>query len=318
MSGVKEMTYYLGVDIGGTKIAVGVGDQEGHILAQSRVKTPVDDADQGLNAIGQQAQSLCAQMGLGLDRIAAVGVGTPGPLDGARLLKTANLPGWEGVDLADSLTKRLGCPTFVQNDATAAAMGEWLYGAGRRVNHMVYVTISTGIGSGLIVNGREDGGAQGNAGEFGHLVVKRQGPPCRCGNFGCLETLASGTAIARRGREEKDRSPFLRRHDVIETKTVFEGAAAGDPRCQAIISEVVDYLGLGLSYLVNLFNPERIVLGGGVMAHVDHAFVEALEAATGQYSIPPMFQVVTLTQAAFKDDSGLVGAFAVAMQGLSG
>ncbi|SMC01864.1 glucokinase [Sulfobacillus thermosulfidooxidans DSM 9293] len=307
------MAYFAGVDIGGTKIAIGIGTETGKILFESRLVTADwHSGSDALDAIAQEIQHLCHQAHIALESISCVGVGSPGPLDGGKLLKTANLPSWEGLDLQAGLTLRTGRPTAVENDATAAAIGEWLFGAGQGLQHFVYVTVSTGIGAGIVANGSRYAGIQGNAGELGHIVLKPDGPLCRCGRHGCLETLASGTAIQKAALEQANHSRYLKSLSVINTSAVFEGARQGDETCQSILFEAGKYLGLGLSYLVNLFNPQAIILGGGVVVNQPQ-WLDTIKTFTADYSMKELFQAVSINLAQLGKDSGLQGALATAI-----
>ncbi len=307
------MAYFAGVDIGGTKIAVGLGTENGKILLEERFPTAeVERGDEGLTRIAAVVRELCDRQQIAVRDLAAVGVGSPGPLDHGTLLRTANLPLWEGINLSAGLHNLLQIPCRVENDATAAGMGEWMFGAGRGVNDMVYVTVSTGIGAGFIANGQLYGGEQGNAGELGHVVMEPGGPLCHCGNRGCLETLASGTAIARIGQEQKENSPYLRAVDRVDAPTVFAGARAKDDVCQKIIDDMARNLGRGLSFLVNLQNPARIVLGGGVMENGDMLLPMVIKY-TENYSMPALFKAADIVLAGLGQDSGLAGALAVAL-----
>ncbi|AUW94096.1 ROK family protein [Sulfobacillus sp. hq2] len=310
------MDYFAGVDIGGTKIAVGIGDASGRILLESQLVTAdLPGGGEALDAITAEIDALCQRLGIERAQLRAIGVGSPGPLNGGKLFKTANLPAeWEGLDIEGGLRLRSGILTVVENDATAAAMGEWLYGAGKGLKHMVYVTISTGIGAGMVVNGMRDAGVQGNAGEFGHIVMKPDGPLCRCGKHGCLETLASGTAIARMAAERLADSPFLQQSQTIDAALVFSGANAQDATCQSILDTASFYLGLGLSYLVNLYNPEMIVLGGGVMAN-HHEWIQSIHDNTQRFSMDAMFPAVRIVPAQLGTASGMQGALAAAVMG---
>jgi glucokinase len=307
------LAYYAGVDIGGTKIAVGIGRETGDILGEGRLMTSeFTDGDKGLDAIAGEIKELCDKLGISMDSLSRIGVGSPGPLDGGKLLKTANLPTWEGVDLSAGLKLRTGRPTAVENDATAAAIGEWQFGAGKGLQHFVYVTVSTGVGSGIVVNGSRYAGIQGNAGEIGHMVMKPQGSVCRCGRRGCLETLASGTAIQQRAMERAESSPYLKTMATIEAQDVFAGAVKGDLTCQSIIREASQYLGLGLSYLVNLFNPQALILGGGVMVNQPE-WLNIIIPFVAEYSMADLFQPVNIALAQLGTDSGLLGAIATAV-----
>lgn len=313
------MAYFGAVDIGGTKIAVGIGTQDGDLLVSGRFPTPKDDAQTAMDMIAHQFESLSQQVGIEVEKLSVIGVGTPGPLAGTQLLKTANLPKWEGIDLAAGLSMRLGVGVAVQNDATSAGLAEWYYGAGQGTKDMVYITVSTGIGGGIVAGGRVLGGVQGNAGEVGHLVIERHGPTCQCGNQGCLESLASGTAIGRLGQIRQADSPYLKnmKRENITAATVFAGAKAEDLTCQNIVDQTAEYLGLGVGYLINLFNPERVVMGGGVMAHAGQEFLNRISQWAKSYAMPVLYEACSLHLAQLGDDSGLIGALAVAMQGLA-
>lgn len=307
------MAYFAGVDIGGTKIAVGLGNENGQIVLEERF--PTKEAVQGavgIQRIAQEIRRLCDRQQITVNDLAAIGVGSPGPLDHGTLLRTANLPEWEGINLVTGLESLLQKPCRVENDATAAGMGEWMFGAGKGTRNMVYVTVSTGIGSGIVANGQLYGGAQGNAGELGHVVVEPGGPLCHCGNHGCLETLASGTAIARIGQEQKIQSDYLRNLDPIDAPAVFAGARAEDRVCRNIIDAAARNLGRGLSIMVNVQNPERIVLGGGVMENGD-MWLPLIKQYTRQFSLQALYQAVDIVLAGLGQDSGLVGALAVAV-----
>lgn len=307
------MPIAMGIDIGGTKIALGIGDETGRVMAEDQIWTrDVPDPREALDAMGDLAKKVLHQADVSCKEIQAIGVGSPGPLDGGTVLGTSNLAGWHGTDLAEGLSTRLGRPTYVENDATAAGLGEWLFGAGRGSRDMVYVTVSTGIGAGIVAGGAVVSGSHGNAGELGHIVIEPDGPSCPAGHRGCLESLSSGTAIARMGRERQKMSAFLAQRPEIQTKDVFDGAAAGDLVCQDIVARAADTLGRGLSYLVNLCNPELMVLGGGVMTHADAIYRDAVTRALALYSLPDLFPSMTIVPAQLGGEAGLVGALAVA------
>jgi len=234
-------------------------------------------------------------------------------LDGSVLLDTSNLHGWKGLDWEQGLKTRVGLPVSVQNDATAAGLGEWLYGSGRGTKNCLYVTVSTGIGAGIIIDGALYRGSRGNAGEFGHVVMKPDGVLCSAGHRGCLESMASGTAITRMGKERREESVYLRGLEGVETKDVFDGYQRGDAVCVDIIDYAADALGLGLSYLINLFNPEKIILGGGVATHVPESYHSRVWAATERWSLAALVKVASLVRAELGEESGLMGALAVAV-----
>jgi glucokinase len=305
---------FIAIDVGGTKIAVGVGREDGKLGATQFIATDVAwTKEQVLDEIAEVVRELREKTQLGPNDVTWVGLGTPGPLDGSTLLEASNLHGWKGLNWETGLKSRLGLSVSVANDATAAGLGEWLYGAGRGTQDCLYVTVSTGIGAGIVTNGRLYAGARGNAGEFGHIVMQPDGPLCPAGHRGCLESLASGTAIRRDARERRASSKYLSGLEDIETKDVFVGYVSGDEVCQDIIAQATDRLALGLSYLVDLFNPEVIVLGGGVGTHAPQDYWQRLEDGLRTWALPALADAVHLVPAQLGEDSGLLGALAVAV-----
>lgn len=308
------MANYIAIDVGGTKIAIGVGDEKGHFLATEVLPTNTSQGiDSALDEISEAVKRVLSHAEVSLSRIARIGVGSPGPLSGTTLLGTANLPGWKGLDWKSGLEKRLGAPVAVANDATAAGLGEWVFGQGQGTQNCLYVTVSTGIGAGIVASGKLYGGARGNAGEFGHIIMKKDGPRCPAGHSGCLESLASGTAIRRMGQERKNDSEYLKALAQVDTKDVFLGYESGDPVCQDIVFEAADWLGLGLSYLVNLFNPEIIIVGGGVATHAPQDWRDRLWQGIQHWALEAMVDVVKLVPAKLGEESGLMGALALAL-----
>jgi glucokinase len=304
----------LGVDIGGTKIALGLANEQGAVIAQDRfLVAETKTAEQSLDRVADMARRLSAEHH---QPITQIGIGSPGPFHDGRLTQSANLPGWDGVDLAGSLSGRLNAPAHLQNDANAAAIGEWMFGQGQHTSHMAYITISTGVGAGLVLNGAPYGGPHGNAAEIGHIVIDTRGPQCNCGLTGCLEAMASGTAMGRVGRQRASSSAFLkgRPSDSIGAKDVIEGWRQGDGVCTEIVGQIAQYLGHGLGILINLVNPERIVLGGGVM-NAGQPLLVLIQHWTEVYSMPTLFRETDIVLSSLGDDTGLMGAIAVAMVG---
>ncbi|MCL6647672.1 MAG: ROK family protein [Chloroflexi bacterium] len=241
-----------------------------------------------------------------------VGVAAPGPLDPKRgvLLRLPNLPQWpEALPLAELLAERLGAPTRVDNDANLAALGEHRFGAGRGVDHLVYLTVSTGIGGGIISGGRLLHGVHGFAGEVGHQVILPDGPPCGCGGRGCLEVLASGTAIVRRAQAAGLPADRLAEEGAA---AVFAAAAAGDPRAQEVIAGATRALGLGVVNLLHVFDPALVVLGGGV-TQAGEALFGPVRAVVASLAMPG-FRETPILPAALGDEAGLYGAAVVAAE----
>lgn len=309
----------LGIDIGGTKSVVGVADESGNLLAHKRIKTPnVLGPQINIGMILPAAYDVIKQSG---KRISSIGIGCGGPLDRKTgvLHKVPNLPGWEGLCLTDIFSEEFGVPAYLDNDATAAAMGEAMFGAGKGVDHLVYLTISTGIGGGIIIGGKPYRGVGDNAGEFGHMKILPDGPPCKCGDHGCLESLASGTSIARIAREgliDNSQSALLRladSHEDVTAELVAKAAADGDDFALRVWSEAMYHLGLGVANVVNALNPRMVILGGGVTRAGDQLF-GPVRKVVSERAMKPLAADVVIVPAANGDLVGLMGAFAVAIE----
>lgn len=248
----------------------------------------------------------------------AVGLSVGGPLDAATGVLTAppHLPGWIDVPIVELTRREFGRPVVMENDATAAALAEFRFGAGRGVRTMIYLTISTGVGGGAVIDGRLHRGAAGNGGELGHLMVRPGGRPCTCGRRGCLEAYVSGTNIAARAAEGlrggAGTGSSLATADPLTAADVSAAAAAGDPFARAIWAETTDLLGQAVTDLANLFEPELVVLGGGV-TRAGALLLEPVAAKVAREAMGPVAAVVRLALAGLGDVVGVVGAGAVAM-----
>jgi len=314
MSGRK---WVIGIDLGGTKIGTGLVDLDGQVHVRDYQLTK---AIQGRDAVIERmiaaARHVMDKANVRSDDVSSIGVGAPGPLDIPKGMLTdpPNLPTWRNVPLRQIVRDALGIPTYLENDANAAAIGEYLYGAGRGTRNMIYVTVSTGIGGGLILNGQIFHGVSGGAGEIGHTTILPNGPHCGCGNRGCLEALSSGTAIAREGQELVNRGvPTLIAELVkdapysVSAKDVVEAMRQGDAYATEIIIQAMHYLGIGMANLVNLFNPEMIVIGGG-LSNLGEMLLDPVRRGIALRAFPAAAQQVRVTLAQLGDDVGIVGA----------
>lgn len=319
------MTGYLaGVDLGGTKILTVLADSDGGIAAEIEVPT---EAGGGyahvLDRIAATVEAVCRQAGVPWEVVAAVGAGAPGPLDSRTgVIHQAPNLGWRDVPFGDDLAARLGRPVYLENDANLGALGEYTFGAGRGSADMVFVTVSTGIGGGLILRGGIYSGAGGGAGEIGHIKVVPDGPRCGCGARGCLEAVASGTAIARRAREliaAGAGTAVLQQAggdpERVTAGTVAAAARAGDPEARSILDEAVGYLGTGLAAVLNLLNPELVVLGGGVMKSADLLW-DTLDRVLRAQALDTAYRRVRLVQGVLGGRAGALGAVALARRGI--
>ena len=310
----------LAVDLGGSRLRVAIVDGGGGIRARHDATTPAADGPEAvvgaiLAAVGELLPGGAAS------RCAAVAVAAPGPLDPVTgvVLAAPNLPGWSGYPLADRLTAALGMPVLVRNDANLAALGESLYGAGRNRDPLVYLTVSTGVGGAIVQGGHVVEGATGLAGELGHAILLAGGPACNLGHEGCLEALCSGTAIALRAREEiaRGRESLLRERartgGAITAHDVATAAAAGDPLALEVWTRATTFLGLAIGSFINIFDPARVIVGGGVSRSWP-LLREPLLAAAGRVVMSPERRRVDVVPAALGDDSGLLGAAACALE----
>jgi len=237
-----------GIDLGGTQVRVAVARSDGRIVATSRNRT---DALRTPRRVVEWAAEQITHLADG-EAVRGVGIGAPGPTDPARgvLVNPPNLRGWRNVPLAPMLREVLGCPAHLENDANLAGLGEHRHGAGRGTSTMVYITWSTGVGAGLILDGRLFSGAHGTAGEVGHMILDPKGPLDGCGQRGCVEAYCGGGALARETGESAE--------------ALFDEAEAGDTEAEARVREAATQMGYALINIANLFDPEMVVMGGGV------------------------------------------------------
>jgi len=304
----------IGVDLGGTKMLVGVVDSDQHVHHESRESSTgltEDEVVEGLARELKEARDARPD-------VVAAGMGIPATIDRARgvAVQAVNLE-ISDVPIRDLMQERLGLPVFLDNDANVAALAEHLYGAGRGANDVVMLTIGTGIGGGLILSGEVYRGATGAAAELGHIVVNEDGPRCQgnCPNHGCVETYASGTALAREGRAAAEREPdsALGRalaNGPIVGRTVTQLAASGDPLASQVVAEAGKHLGVALASLANIFNPDVFLIGGGVSA-VGDLLLDPAREELGARALPPMNRT-PVKLAELGPDAGMVGAAAMA------
>jgi len=314
--------YVAGVDLGGTKIYTALADDSGRLLAETIVATGAGDGGEAVvRRIAATVAEVCASGGSGVD-ISALGIGVPGPINPATgLVDQAPNLGWRNVPVKEILQQTLGVPVLADNDANLAALGEHRFGAGAGVRNMVYVTVSTGIGGGLILDGKIYHGVSGAAGELGHMVIDPLGPLCSCGRRGCLEALASGTAMANRARElvaagcgQAILHKAGGRAENIDALTVAAAAAGGDGEAIDILKDAGKALGMGLANLVNLLNPALVVLGGGAM-NAGRLLWETMEQELKVRALAAALENLRVVPAALGKRSGLMGAVALALRG---
>ena len=317
-------TNVVGVDMGGTKILSAVIDAKGNILSTAKVPTKADEAPSVvIDRIADAIQKAIGKSGVNEASIEAIGIGAPGPLDPATgvVIFAPNL-GWRDIRLKDELETRVGIPTFVDNDVNVGTLGEHVFGAGQGVQNVVGIFVGTGIGGGIILQGELFHGASKTAGEIGHIIVKAGGPKCGCGTRGCLEALASRTAMAKqfqkaiKKKKQKSIVTELTNGDLrtIRSGVLAKAIRANDKLTLKIFKKVTKYLGVGIGSIVNFLNPEMIILGGGVVEALDDTFLDNIRAAAKKYALPNTLDGVQIVRAELGDNSGILGAAALARQ----
>lgn len=307
----------LAVDLGGTKILTAVIGIGGRILARKYCLTR---ADEGLGVVVQRIlsalDSVLKEAGMDLSQVGGISLAAAGAIDATRGVITVspNLPGWNDVPLRDIIKEKLKTDTWLINDAKAAALGEYHFGAGRGTRNLIYLTVSTGIGGGIITNGELYFGHRGSAGEIGHMTIDTNGPPCACGNVGCLEVMASGTAVAKDALERLNRGEKSMLREIVSgdlaqvtAKEVAGAAAKGDGLALEVITRAATYLGVGLVNLVNTLNPEIIVIGGG-MSKMGALLFDPAKRVVAERALPLAVESVRIVPADRPDDAGLLGA----------
>ena len=320
----KKQRYILGVDLGGTNIVVGALPSDG--ARECPVRSVPTRADQGADAVVDRIVQLIelvisdtrAEKGASRSDFVGVGIGAPGPLDRDRgLVIVAPNLGWHDFPLRDRISDRVGLPATLDNDANCATYGEWWQGAAKGGRHVVGMTIGTGIGGGLILDGRLFHGASDVAGEIGHMTIDSTGRRCKCGNYGCLEAYASGTAIAVRAREALDRDETgsilleLAGGDPehITAATVYGAAQQGDALARELVQETARFLGAGVANLLNIFNPDTVVIAGGV-TQAGALLFEPLRVEARRRAFRPAVDACRILPGILPGTAGVVGAIA--------
>ena len=308
--------YVIGVDLGGTKISTAISTIEGNILANVVLPTKAEEGEAAvLGRIVQSIDEVIVGSSTSIDEIEAIGIGSPGPLDAKKgiIITTPNLP-FKNYNLVQPLKEKYNIPVYLDNDANAAAIGEYMFGAGKGKNSIVYFTVSTGVGGGAVLDGKVYRGHTSNALEIGHTTVDPNGPRCNCGNLGCLEAMSSGTAIAKKGKEAVSTNveTSLKKYDTVTSYEVFKEAEAGDEVAKDIIDNALTYLGIGVANAISTFDPEMIIIGGGVSKAGDIVF-DTVKKVVNKRCFKSMAESCEIVPAGLGSDAGVVGAVALAI-----
>lgn len=310
-----EKKYTIGVDLGGTTITAGLVDENLKILEKITCDTnlprPAEEVEQ---SIADLCHQVAEKAGVTFDEIKWVGIGTPGSVNEGVVEFNANF-GYSYWPLAANMSERLGCKVYIENDANAAAYGEYIAGAARGARYAVAITLGTGIGCGVIINGKIFSGFNHAGAELGHMVIVKDGRPCMCGRKGCWEKYASARALTEDTREAMRRHPDNMMWQLVggdlskvNAKTAYDGMRAGDPVATEVVNKFTDYVGCGLTDVVNIFQPEIICIGGGISKEGEtllapvRAYIDREEYARTSH------RRVTLKTAQLRNDAGVVGA----------
>ncbi len=324
MPGRKEQQLpVLAVDLGGTKILTAIISDNGEMLAREYLLTRADKGPESVtDRLLSAIEHILSQGNIGSSGVGSISIASAGAIDVEKgvITLSPNLPAWRDIPLRDIVKEKLGIDTFVLNDASAAALGEHRFGAGKGVNNLVFVTVSTGIGGGIIIDGRLYSGTSGCAGEIGHMTVDVNGPRCNCGNVGCWETLASGGAIAREAKRRISQGEQSSLTEMVKGGTenitaekVSLAARAGDTLALDVITRAAGYFGVGIVNLVNIFNPEMVIVGGGV-AKMGDILLEPARQMVRERAYQLASDAVRIVPARLGDDSGVFGAAVFAFE----
>lgn len=315
------MSYFVGVDIGGTNVEMGILNELGEILIKKSIKTDSKKgAEDTFGRIWTAINSLITELGITKDDIKSIGMGIPGPVLNNSVVKIAANFSWGDNFPAKELMEKIsGKPVKVGNDVKLIALGETLFGAGRGYKNSITIPIGTGIAAGIIINGAIVEGADGAAGEFGHVVVNKQGYKCGCGLTGCLETYCSATGIIREGKrrlaENKDNALYRRINgsiDSLEARDIFDLAKARDKFCMDIVDWFCEYMAEGIGMLLNILNPEIIIFSGGV-ARAGEILLDGVKKNLAKYALGMTMENLKFAFGELNEEAGIKGAAALVM-----
>jgi glucokinase len=318
----KELPVLV-VDLGGTKIITAVISRKGEIITRYYQPTLASEGPQlVIERILSGIDHLLSQSNLSLSQLSAISIAAAGIIDLKKgiITEAPNLPGWRNIPLKSIVEEKYKVTTFLINDADAAALGEHRFGAGRGLDNLILLTLGTGVGGGIIINGKLYLGSSGSAAEIGHMIVEVNGTRCRCGNTGCLETLASGTAMAKEAMSRISQGAKSSLSEMVEGKLeditaekVYLAAKGGDSLALEVIARAAYYLGIASVNLVNIFNPEMIIIGGSV-AEMGDLLLEPVRQMIKERAFPLLAQSVRIVPARLGNDAGIFGAAIFALE----
>jgi glucokinase len=323
----RRPPYYLGIDLGGTNVKSGVVDDDGHSLSSVSIETHASRGPEaGVATLAEAGRRAVEASGLSWDEITGVGLGTPGTMDipAGMLLEPPNLPGWDDFPVRDRLAELLGKQTILQNDANAAAYGEYWAGAGKGLTSLVLLTMGTGIGGGIVERGRIVEGRHSHGGECGHIIIQMEnGRQCGCGGYGHLEAYASATSLVKRAiesLEQSDEPTVLRTHlaaGTLTARAINDASLAGDPLSARLMRETAHYLAVGAVCLMHTINPDIVLFGGG-MSNAGPEFIELIRQGVKRLAFPMPASKTRIDYATLGGDAGYIGAAGCARMAFGG
>jgi glucokinase-like ROK family protein len=312
--------YVVGIDMGATHVTMLLANYAAHVAKDIEWAIDINDGPQKvISQIDEQFHQMLMEMNLRMEEIKAICLGVPGPvvLRGGMVSEPPIMPGWDKFPIESHIQSLWNVPVTLGNDAELGAIGEWAYGAGRGEENLAYVKVGRGIGAGMLLDGQIYHGADGSAGEIGHITIDENGPLCSCGNRGCLEAMAGGNAIARRAIElvkkgQRTELSTIRPIDSIQSKDVIAAACNGDLVAQQILSETGAHLGTAIAGLVNLFNPSMVIIGGGV-SQIGDLLLEPIRQTVQKRSLRIASQRLRISTALLGRRSSAMGAVVQAL-----
>jgi len=321
----SKAPYFVGVDLGGTKILAGVFGANFECLARMKLSTKADRGqEQVMGRVARCVQDAVDECDLSMKQIRGVGIGAPGAVDAeeGRVIFAPNL-GWKDIPLKKTLEKEMDVPVFVENDCKLHTLGVYEAELKAKPRHLIGIFLGTGIGSGLILDGKPYRGHNGTAGEVGHMVIDVNGPECGCGNRGCFEALASRRAIFRtiqsavkKGQETLLTTMLGKDLSDLRSGDLRKAIRRGDKFVAQVIEQAAEYTGVAVGNLINLFNPEVVVLGGGIMEQLEHEMMSTIEKVAKAHALPGTAKGIEIMATRLGDDAGITGGAVLAMKSL--
>lgn len=313
------MAYYIGVDVGGTNIACGVVDDNCCIIARSKVKTNPNDAPAAyevvLDEIKNAIRKACGEAGIAPADVHSIGIGCPGTCNSeSGVVEYSNNLGFLNVPLRDDVQKEFGVDVYLENDANAAAFGEFSAGAAKGSNSAVVITLGTGVGSGIVIDGKIYRGANFAGGEIGHTVIVMDGLPCTCGRRGCFEAYSSATGLVRMTAQASELNPdsilthIIRQDGKVSARTAYNAMKQGDPVGKAVTEQYIKYLSCGIANAINIFQPDILCIGGGVCNEGDTLLVPLRAAVAEQIYSKNSAKNTEIVICSLGNDAGIIGA----------